>query len=237
MNVLGVELSESLAAFYQEVEALLGQRGITLTCEQGPGPEFGGFYLSGDRATVQVRHDLPPDAIQHTLGHELVHGLQRQEGWPRAAAGPDPLGKAEAEEVAAVLQALVQCAAAELRISPLGLDPSWEQRQRHEGIRRLLRAPHPEATERGTASWAYWSLLYAYLSLLHPAESVRTLLRNFDRALPTAAAAGRQAVELVRQHGYATADQGLAAMVAVQQALELAPRVVVEDPRAGAVHE
>jgi hypothetical protein len=78
MNVLGVELSEPLFA----------ANGVTLTCERDEGPQFGGFYLDGERATVALRHDLPPDAFCHTLAHELAHGLQRYERWPTVEAHP-----------------------------------------------------------------------------------------------------------------------------------------------------
>lgn len=234
MKVLDVELPEPLAAFYREVEALFAAEGLSLVCERASGPEFGGFYREEGRALVTVRHDLPPEATCHTLAHELVHGLQRREGWPLASAGPELGADSPAAEVAAVLQALVHCAAAELRIAPLGLDASWEQRERHAGVRYMLRAPHPGANVPGTPAWAYWSLLYAYLELLHPAEHVRTLLRNIQRALPQAAATGQRAAELVRFHGYATPDQALAAMRAVHELLRLGHHVVIEDPRATA---
>jgi hypothetical protein len=233
MKVLDVELPEPLAAFYREVEALFAAEGITLVCERAAGPEFGGFYRETDRALVTVRSDLPPEATCHTLAHELVHALQRREGWPLASASPELGEDSPAAEVAAVLQALVHCAAAELRIAPLGLDASWEQRERHAGVRHMLRAPHPGANVPGTPAWAYWSLLYAYLDLLHPPAHVQTLLRNFRRVVPQAAATGQRATDLVRFHGYATSGQALAAMRAVHHLLRLGDHVVIEDPRAG----
>lgn len=236
MDVLGVILPDPLAAFYAEVERQLAGEGITLTCEARPGPEFGGFYLEDDRAVVGLRHDLPPDAILHTLAHELVHGLQRREGWPRAVANPELGEQSDAEEVASVLQAIVHCAGAELRIAPLGLDPSWEHRERHKNVRQMLRAPHPGASQPGTPAWAYWSLLYAYISLIHAPERSRTLLHNFERAVPEAATAGRRAVALVRERGVATREQALAALRAVQESLALAPHILIEDLRDGAVY-
>ncbi len=236
MNVLGIELTGDLADFYAKVEALYAEDGLALTCEAGDGPEYGGFFRGEGAARVEVRRDLPPDAMRHTLAHELVHGLQRREGWPRAEANSDLGDDSSADEVAAMLQAIVHCTAAELRIAPLGLDGSWEQDQRHQAVRTLIRTPHPGADEEGTAAWAYWSLLYAYISLLHPPEHSRTLLHNIERALPAAGASGREAAALVRQHGYATREQALAAMLAVQEAMALAPDVLVEDPRDGAVY-
>lgn len=164
MKVLDVELPEPLAAFYREVEALFAAEGLSLVCERASGPEFGGFYREEGRALVTVRYDLPPEATCHTLAHELVHGLQRREGWPLASAGPELGADSLAEEVAAVLQALVHCAAAELRIAPLGLDASWEQRERHAGVRYMLRAPTPAPTcpapqpgPTGACSMPTWS--------------------------------------------------------------------------------
>jgi hypothetical protein len=237
MDILGVEISGSLAEFYAEVEQRFAADGVAIYCARSDGPEFGGFYLEGERARVALRSDLPPDAFRHTLAHELVHGLQRHEGWPKAVANPDLGDDSAAEEVAAVLQAIVHCSAAELRIAPLGLDPSWEQGERHAGIRNLLRAPHRGADTYGTPAWAYWSLLYAYITLLHPAERSRTLLHNFERAIPLAAEAGREAAALVQRHGYATREQGLASLLAVHDAMALGPHVLVEDPREGAVHD
>lgn len=231
LKVLDVELPEPLAAFYREVQALLAADGLPLVCERAAGPEFGGFYREEGRALVTVRFDLPPEATCHTLAHELVHALQRHEGWPLASANPELGADSPAEEIAAVLQALVHCAAAELRIAPLGLDASWEQRERHAGVRYMLRAPHPGANVPGTPAWAYWSLLYAYLELLHPPAYVQTLLRNIRRAIPQAGAAGQRAAELVRFHGYATAGQALAAMRAVHELLGLGEHVLIEDPR------
>lgn len=236
MELLGIALPPALAAFYGEVENALRAAGYTLTCERMEGPEFGGFYLAEGAATVGVRRDLPPDAVCHTLAHELAHGLQRIGGWPGATANPKRGTDSAAEEVAAVLQAIVHCSGAEARIAPLGLDPSWEQAERHQHIRALLRAPHTGANRRGTPAWAYWSLLYAYLTLLHPPERVRTLLRNFHRVIPNAAAAGETAAALVRQHGHNTADQALASLRAVQEAMQLAPNILIEDPRDGAVY-
>ncbi len=234
MKALDVELPGPLAAFYREVEALFAAEGRSLVCERASGPEFGGCYHEQERVLITVRFDLPPEATCHTLAHELVHALQRREGWPLAAASPELGEESPAGEVASVLQALVHCAAAELRIAPLGLDASWEQRERHAGVRQMLRAPHPDANVPGTPAWAYWSLLYAYLELLHPPAHVQTLLRNIRRALPQAAATGQQAAELVRFHGYATPDQALAAMRAVHELLRLGQHVMIEDPRASA---
>jgi hypothetical protein len=236
MEVLGVELPPQLATFYAEVESLLGAAGITLTCELMDGAEFGGFYLLEGEATVGVRRDLPPEAACHTLAHELAHGLQRLGGWPRAVSHPKRGDQSSGEEVAAVLQAIVHCSAAELRIAPLELDASWEQVERHHNIRAMLRAPHRGANQPGTLAWAYWAILYAYISLLHPQERSRALLHNFERAIPAAAAAGRRAAALVREHGYATPDQALAALRAVQDALSLGPNILIEDPRDGAAY-
>ena len=237
VTVLGEEIDGPLAAFYLEIERRLAEVGRTLTVTHTPGPEFGGFYLADDHARVELREDLPPDAVRHTLAHELAHGLQRLEGWPRAEANRDLGEESPAEEVASVLQALVQCAAAELRVAPLGLDPSWEQHERHANVRYMLRAPHEGANQRGTPAWGYWTLLYAYLDLIHAPDQTRTLLRNMERAIPEAAAAGKEVAELVRRTGYATREQALACLRGVQELLALTPHVVIVDPHGGAAHE
>src|SRR5262245_33336375 len=113
MNLIGIELPDALAAYYCEVEEELRGKGYTLTCERMDGPEFGGFYLNEGTATVGVRSDLPDTAACHTIAHELAHGRQRLEGWPRAIANPALGDASPAEEVASVLQAVVHCAAAE----------------------------------------------------------------------------------------------------------------------------
>jgi hypothetical protein len=236
MELVGIELPPDLAAFYEEVGKVTEDAGYTLTCERIDGPEFGGFYLREGTATVGVRRDMPPDAFLHTVAHELAHGLQRLGGWPKVVANPKLGDESAGEEVASVLQAVVHCSAAELQIASLNLDPSWEQVERHHNIRALLRAPHAGADQRGTPAWAYWAALYAYLSLLHPPERSRTLLHNFRRAIPEAAAAGEQIATLVREHGYSTPDEALAAFRAVQEALNLAPNILIEDPREGAVY-
>lgn len=229
MDVLGVELPEPLADFYRQVEALYAADGVALTCERDDGPAFGGFYLDDGRATVAIRHDLPPEAVCHTLAHELTHGLQRREGWPRALANPDLGDPTAAAELASMLQAIVQCAAAELRIAPLGLDSSWETSERHRTIRYLLRAPQSDADQRGSPGWAYWSLLYAYVSLLHPPERSRTLLHNIARAIPLAAEAGQAAAEAVRRHGYATKEQALEALRAAHDILGFGSEIVIAE--------
>jgi hypothetical protein len=236
MDVLGITLPAELAAFYEETRQVLDGRGYTLSCERSAGPQFGGFYLAEGTATVQVRGDLPPEAFCHTLAHELAHGLQRLEGWPHVTANPQHSEAVAAEEVALVLQAVAHCAGAEHRIAALGLDPSWEQSERHYNIRALLRAPHVGANQPGTPAWAYWAALYAYIAVLHPPEHSRTLLRNFRRAIPQAALAGEQIAALVRAHGYTTADEALTSLRAVQDALTLAPMLRIEDPREGAVY-
>jgi hypothetical protein len=236
MELLGIEVPPALAGYYGEVEAHLRAKGYALTCEWMEGPEFGGFYLSEGAATVGVRSDLPPLAVCHTIAHELAHGLQRLDGWPRVVANPALEGDAAAKDVAAVLQAVVHCAAAEARIDALGLDPSWEQMDRHQNIRALLRAPQADANHRGTPAWGYWAMLYAYITLLHPAAQSRALLHNIRRAIPEAAAAGTESAALVREHGFQTPEQALASLRAVQEALGLAPGLLVEDPRDGTVY-
>ena len=44
MELLGVEMPEGVAAFYQEVAQQLAAEGITLGCERNDGPQFGGFF-------------------------------------------------------------------------------------------------------------------------------------------------------------------------------------------------
>lgn len=236
MDLLGVALSDELAAFYREVETVWAASGVTLYADRDDGPAFGGFYLEGERARLGLRRDLPPDAFRHTLAHELAHSLQRKEGWPRAAANPDLGEGSPAEEVASVLQAIVHCAAANLRIAPLGLDSSWEQGERHANVRMLLRAPHAGADQHGTPAWAYWALLYAYLTVIHRPEQTRTLLRNIRRALPDAAETGEQVAGIINQTGYATREQALTSLRAVQEAMALGPSIQIEDPADGAVY-
>lgn len=227
-QTLPFEMGGALRAFYREMEARLAQSGLSLVVERGPGPEFGGFYVEEGRARVVLRDDLPPDAAEHTLAHELVHGLQRLEGWPRASAAPTLGDDSPAEEVAAVLQALVHCAAAELRIAPLGLSAEWEQSERQRNVRYLLRAPHAGSDQRGTPAWAYWTLLYAYLSVLHPQARVRTLLGNIGRALPEAAKVGAEAAAVVQHTGYATREQALDTLRSVHDLLALGDNIVIE---------
>ncbi len=236
MELLGETLPEGLAAFYEEVARHFAAKEIELYTAPGDGPEFGGFYREEGKARVEVRQDLKGDAFCHTLAHELAHGLQRDDGWPLATANPDLGEGSSAEEVASVLQAMVHCAGAELRIAPLGLDASLEQNERHSNVRYMLRAPHAGTDIPGTPAWGYWSLLYAYLAVIHPEKQVRTLLRNFERAIPVAADAGKRAAEIVRREGYATREQALASLRGVRDALNLAPHVLITDPREGAVY-
>ncbi len=236
MEQLGVTLPDTLAAFYEEVQRHFAAKDIELYCAWGAGPEFGGFYREDGKVRVEVRQDLTGDAFCHTLAHELAHGLQREDGWPLATANPELGEGSSAEEVASVLQAIVHCAGAELRIAQLGLDPAVEQRERHNNVRYMLRAPHAGADTPGTPAWGYWSLLYAYLTVLHSEQQVRTLLRNFERSVPVAAEAGKRAAAIIQHEGYATRQQALAALRGVRDALNLAPHVLVTDPQDGAVY-
>ena len=236
MNVNGREIGDALDSLYAEIEGRARREaGRELRIGKFGGESFSRVRWEDNAGDigVEVHEQLPTHAIPHVLAVALQHVRQRLDRYPdvrrpegrQAAQGAGPLRT--------MLRELVMAPEAESRLSGLGLDREWENEQRHEALKQILRAPPSEWTRDGTLGNQFAALQYARFELEHPPALWRSLREQMEQSLPVAAERGKRALAAVRGHGWDSADACLQSLIAVRDDLGLRYVAWIEDRRTG----
>lgn len=236
MKVNGRDIGDVLDPLYAELaERVRSETERELQIEGFEGDAFSRVRWSDNSptVTVYVHEQLPTHAIPHALAIALQHVRQRLDQYPevrrphgrQAATGAGPLRT--------MLREVVMAPEAESRIADLGLDREWEDEQRHEALKQILRRPPSEWTRDGTLGNQFAALQYARFEMEHPPKLWKALREEMEQSLPIAAERGKRAVAAVKEHGWNSVDDCLQSLVAVRDALDMRYIAWIEDRRDG----
>lgn len=224
MNVNGRDIGDALDALHAEFAARLrDEAGRELIVEGFDGDAFSNVRWpdAGNAVHIEVHEQLPTHAIAHVLAIALQHVRQRLDGYPDVRRPRGRQAASGAGPVRTMLREVVMAPEAEEQIASLGLDREWELEQRHGALKEILRAVPSEWTRDGTLGNQFAALQFARFEFEHPPEMWRSLSEEMERALPIAVARGRRIVDAVREHGWATPEGCLQALLAARQAAGL----------------
>ena len=228
MKAIGKDIGEALDEMHQQIkDRLRTETRRLLWLQPFEGGSFSNIEWRPDAVTIQLHNGVPTHALPHVLGVALQHVRQRMDQYPGVVAPAQDLEGGPLLRTA--LRELVMSPEAEEHLKPLNLDTQWEDEQRHQGLKELLRDAPNEWNIPGMSGNSFAALQYARFSLEHPADLWGPLKEQFQEKLPTAAEKGEQVVAVVRQSGWKDAAACLQSLVSARDALNLAPYTVIED--------
>ncbi|MCI0438358.1 MAG: hypothetical protein L0177_04420 [Chloroflexi bacterium] len=233
MKVLGRDLIQPFGKFWEKFKIEIP---IPLEyIEEGHSAAFGDQGFDATRPELPAWSFLPNDDLAYHVAHELAHIVLNQRGFPRTGRGKGyPPDSAEAR-VGGDLDEMIIHPPLERLLEPFGFKHDFILKRLFNGaMKGVSRSPVPPY---GTP-WAFsWAIRYCQLKMeLPPLEW--TLLEAVYRArAPQIVALGEELASIMRETGWGTREQALAAMVKVRDALGLKVdnRVLVIDPLSGQV--
>ncbi len=238
MKVNGRDIGDVLGPLYAEIEGRIQKEAEReLQLEKFDGESFSRVRWSDNEPTVTVfvHESLPTHAIPHALAIALQHVRQRLDKYPDIRRPKGRQAASDAGPLRTMLREVVMAPEAESRIAELGLDRDWENEQRHDALKQILRAPPSEWTRDGTLGNQFAALQYARFEFEHPPELWKSLREEMEERLPIAAEHGKAAVAAIQEHGWSSVDACLQALLAARDALGLEYVAWIEDRRDGAI--
>ncbi len=228
MDIIGREIGDGVERMYREVEARVAAAGRDLKVVAFEGEGLSSVKWSPKAVTVSLHSGVPTHALPHVLGIALQHVRQDLDGYPnvRKPKGRQPEGS---DLVRSALRELVLEPDAEAQLTGLALDREWEQEQRHQAMKDLLRDPPAEWDEEGNLGNDFIALQCARLAVTHPPKMWEALRKRVEEALPVAAARAELAGRALRRRRWGTSDACLNSLVYVRDDLGLADVAVITD--------
>jgi len=230
VKVIGKDIGTALDGMYEALaERVRTETGRELQVEPFEAGAFSSVDWDDEVCLISLHNGVPTHALPHVLGVALQHVRQHLDHYPTVVEGPgDVYG---GDLVRTTLRELVMAPEAEMALTPLDLDTTWEVEQRHTGLKELLRDAPKEWDDIDGPGGAFAALQYARFAIEHPADLWKALRGPFQEKLPHAADQGERVASLVRATGWASADACLASLVAARDALDLGAYAAIVDTR------
>lgn len=228
MKVIGRDIGLSLDRMYHEVEARVAAADRDLKVVAFEGEGLSSVKWSPKAVTISLHSAVPTHALPHVFGIALQHVRQDLDGYPnvRKPKGRQPQGS---DLVRAALRELVLEPDAEAQLAGLGLDHEWEQEQRHQAMKDLLREPPADWNEEGSLGNDFIALQCARLEVTHPPKMWDALRKRVEEVLPVAAERAEMAGRALRRRRWGTAQACLNSLVYVRDELGLGDIATVTD--------
>ena len=228
MKVLNKDIGQDIDAMYQLVAGRLAAADRELEVVAYDGEGLSDVEWSEEKVTISLHSGVPTHALAHVLAVALQHVRQSLDGYPRITEpeGDQPEGS---ELVRSSLRELVLESDAEAQLVSLGLDRTWENEQRHQAMKTLLKTPPADWDEEDSLGNLFIALQYARMSLNHPPEMWRALQKRAEEVLPNAAARGELVLAAVKKHRWGSARNAIESFIAVRDELGIDDLVQVED--------
>jgi hypothetical protein len=233
MRVIGKDIGTAIEPMYQEIEArLLSEAEYALRIEQFEGEALSDVdWRDSGTVVIALHSGVPTRALAHALGVALQHVRQTLDHYPNVIPGSNDFDGGPTLRHA--LRELVLAPEAESHLTALGLDMEWEVKQRHAGMKGILRQATKEWDTPNTPDHAFGAMLYARFELDHPEEMWAGLKKDFVRKLPAVAESGEGVAQLVRESGWDSIEACIQSLVAVRDEMGMIEIAAIEDRRDG----
>ncbi len=233
MKVIGKDIGTAIEPMYQEIEARLqSEAEYALRIEQFEGEALSDVdWRDSGTVVIALHSGVPTRGLAHALGVALQHVRQTLDHYPNVIPGENDFDGGPTLRHA--LRELILAPEAESRLAPLGLNMEWEVKQRHQGLKGILRQATKDWDTPNTPDHAFGALLYARFALDHPEEMWAGLKKDFVRKLPAVAESGEGIAQLVRESGWDTIDACIQSLVAVRDEIGMIEIAAIEDRRDG----
>ena len=228
MNVIGKNIGNSLDEMYEEISSQAFANGRSeIILESFEGGTFSSVIWEAEKIKIQLHNGVPTHAMPRILGVALQHIRQRLDKFPSVQkTDNDVIGGSLVRDA---LRELVLAPEANEHLAHLNLDTEWEDEQRHQGLKQLIKDAPEEFHHIGEPGNAFASLLYARYCFDHPEAMWNQLKKQFTDKLPAAAENGESIAEIVGKNGWATPTAALSSLRLTREELNLGAYVMIED--------
>lgn len=228
MNVIGKNIGNSLDEMYEEISSQASAHGHSeIVLESFEGGTFSSVIWETEKIKIRLHNGVPTHAMPRILGVALQHVRQRLDKFPSVQkTSNDVVGGSLVRDA---LRELVLAPEANEHLAHLNLDTEWEDEQRHQGLKQLIKDAPEEFRHVGEPGNAFASLLYARYCFDHPEVMWKQLKKQFAEELPAAAENGESIAEIVGKNGWATPAAALSSLHLTHEELNLGAYVVIEN--------
>jgi hypothetical protein len=234
MKVINKDIGGDLDSLYQLVAGRVGASGRDLEVVTYDGEGLSDVEWTDDAVVISLHSGIPTHALPHVLGVALQHVRQALDGYPLITSPDEPQPEGS-ELVRSSLRELVLESDAEGQLVSLGLDRTWENEQRHQAMKSLLKSPPAEWNDEDSLGNLFIALQYARMSLNHPPEMWQALQKRTEEVLPVAAQRGELALLAVKKRRWGNPRNALDSFMLVRDELGIEDLVQIQDP-SGAVY-
>jgi hypothetical protein len=228
MKVIGREIGDSIAHMYGQVEARVAAANRDLVVVAFDGEGLSGVKWSPKAVTISLHSGVPTHALPHVLGVAVQHIRQDLDGYPNVRK-PKTRQPEGSDLVRSALRELVLEPDAEAQLAGMALDREWEQEQRHQAMKDLLREPPADWNEAGSLGNDFMALQCARMQVTHPPKMWDALRKRVEEVLPVAAERAELAGRALRRRRWGTAQACLNSFVNVRDELELGDVAIIVD--------
>lgn len=235
MKAIGKEIGEAITPLYDEIVARLKAEadcGISIEPFQGGALSDVEWDDTGV-VIISLHTGIPTHALAHALGVALQHVRQTLDRYPDVIPGETDFEGGPTLRHA--LRELIMAPEAETQLAPLGLDMQWEVKQRHQGLKDILRGATKDWEDPAAPDHAFGAMLYARFALDHPEELWTGLKKEFTKKLPAVAESGEGLAQLIRESGWTTPDACIQSLVNCRDEMGMIDIALIQDRRDGTV--
>lgn len=227
MNVIGKNIGNSLDKMYEEISSQASANGHSeIILESFEGGTFSAVIWETEKIKIRLHNGVPTHAMPRILGVALQHVRQKLDKFPSVQkTDNDVVGGSLVRDA---LRELVLAPEANEHLAHLNLDTEWEDEQRHQGLKQLIKDAPEEFRHVGEPGNAFASLLYARYCFDHPEVMWKQLKKQFVEELPAAAENGESIAEIVGKNGWATPAAALSSLHLTHEELNLGAYVVIK---------
>lgn len=229
MKVIGREVTGGVERMYREVEARVAAASRDMEVVAFEGEGLSSVKWSPKAVTISIHSGVPTHALPHVLGIAVQHVRQDLDGYPNVRKPKKRRQPEGSDLVRSALRELVLEPDAEAQLTGLGLDREWEQEQRHQAMKDLLRDPPEDWNEEGSLGNDFIALQLARLEFTHPEKMYEALRKRTEEVLPVAAERADLASRALKRRRWGTASACLASLINIRDELGLADLATITD--------
>jgi hypothetical protein len=228
LKIIGKEIGSELDDMYHLLVGRAGVAGRDLKVVAFEGDGLSDVQWTAKAVTISLHSGVPTHALPHVFAIALQHVRQTLDGYPNILKPPgrQPEGS---DLVRGALRELVAEPDAEAQLHALGLDRTWENEQRHQGMKSLLQQPPADWNEPESLGGLFLALQYARMSLTHPPQMWKALQKRAEEVVPVAAERGEQVLTAVKKKRWGSASAALESYIRVREELGVEDMVRIED--------
>lgn len=208
MKILNKTVGRRFTSFYEEMVLQIGETRFY----QSHIPGLAYYRHNQGINEIRLHADVNQPCFEHQIAHELIHALQRKEGWPR-------LVSRHFAELGETLVSMVLDLNVEDRLKSWAFESAWIINDQYRNIRRAIL--HEDTPATGTNRWRRGAMMYTYALLTQPTKRQNILMTLFQQRAPHIARKSEELVCILKDNGWSNPDEALSSLIAIRSSIGL----------------